>query len=221
MGELHLEIYAQRMEREYKCPVTLGKPKVAFRETLVSPCEFDYLHKKQSGGSGQYARVIGIMEPLPPHQNNLLEFKDETVVQMCQNNFIPGVERIQKCQREECYQVINYQNGNWQILEPIMLVEVTAPEEFQGAVIGQLNKRHGIITGTDGAEGWFTVYAEVPLNDMFGYAGELRSSTQGKGEYSMEYSRYSPCLPAVQEQIVRQYQESQGLLQGEKKKKKN
>lgn len=255
MGELHLEIYAQRMEREYGCPVTLGKPKVAFRETLVSPCEFDYLHKKQSGGSGQYARIIGIMEPLPADQNTVLEFVDDTMGTNVPKQFVPGVEKgfremaergmlsghklsgIRFRLQDGGHHIVDsselafmlaahgavkdvFQSGSWQILEPIMMVEVTAPEEFQGAVMGQLSKRHGIITGTDGAEGWFTVYAEVPLNDMFGYAGELRSSTQGKGEFTMEYSRYSPCLPDVQEQIVRQYQESQGLGQ-EKKKKKN
>ncbi|KAH8281504.1 hypothetical protein KR054_001173 [Drosophila jambulina] len=256
MGELHLEIYAQRMEREYGCPVTLGKPKVAFRETLVGPCEFDYLHKKQSGGSGQYARIIGVMEPLPPNQNTLLEFVDETVGTNVPKQFVPGVEKGYREMAEKGmlsghklsgirfrlqdggHHIVDsselafmlaahgaikdvFQNGSWQILEPIMLVEVTAPEEFQGAVMGHLSKRHGIITGTEGTEGWFTVYAEVPLNDMFGYAGELRSSTQGKGEFTMEYSRYSPCLPDIQEQIVRQYQETQGLAQPDKKKKKN
>lgn len=256
MGELHLEIYAQRMEREYNCPVTLGKPKVAFRETMVAPCSFDYLHKKQSGGSGQYARIIGVMEPLPPQQNTLLEFVDETVGTNVPKQFVPGVEKgfremgekgmlsghklsgIRFRLQDGGHHIVDsselafmlathgaikevFQNGSWQILEPIMVVEVTAPEEFQGSVMGQLSKRHGIITGTDGAEGWFTVYAEVPLNDMFGYAGELRSSTQGKGEFTMEYSRYSPCLPDVQEQVVRQYQESLGLGQTEKKKKKN
>lgn len=255
MGELHLEIYAQRMDREYGCPVTLGKPKVAFRETLVSACEFDYLHKKQSGGSGQYARIIGVMEPLSADQNTVLEFVDETMGTNVPKQFVPGVEKgfremaergmlsghklsgIRFRLQDGGHHIVDsselafmvaahgavkdvFQSGSWQILEPIMIVEVTAPEEFQGAVMGQLSKRHGIITGTDGAEGWFTVYAEVPLNDMFGYAGELRSSTQGKGEFTMEYSRYSPCLPDVQEQIVRQYQESQGLGQ-EKKKKKN
>lgn len=103
-----------------------------------------------------------------------------------------------------------------------MAVEVTAPDEFQGAIIQQLNKRHGIVTGSEGTEGWCTIYAEVPLNDMFGYAGELRSSTQGKGEFSMEYSRYSPCLPEVQEKLILEYQKSMGLLPDkEKKKKKN
>lgn len=93
MGELHLEIYAQRMEREYNCPVNLGKPKVAFRETLLSPVEFDYLHKKQSGGHGEYARIIGMLEPLPPQKNTVLEFTDETVGTNIPKPFIPGVKR--------------------------------------------------------------------------------------------------------------------------------
>lgn len=114
-----------------------------------------------------------------------------------------------------------YENGFWHILEPIMSVEITAPEEFQGTVIGQLNKRHGIITGTEGNDGWFTVYAEVPLNDMFGYSTEIRSSTQGKGEFSMEYSRYSPALPDIQNQIINKYRESSGVVSDSKKKKKN
>lgn len=253
MGELHLEIYAQRMEREYNCPVVLGKPKVAFRETLVTPCEFDFLHKKQSGGQGQYARVTGVLEPLPPHQNTTIEFTDETIGTNVPKQFIPGVEKGFRQMAEKgllsghklsgikfrlmdgAHHIVDsselafmlaaqgaiksvFENGNWQILEPIMMVEVTAPEEFQGTVIGQLNKRHGIITGTEGSEGWFTVYAEVPLNDMFGYAGELRSSTQGKGEFSMEYSRYSPCKPDLQEKLMQDYQIAQGNVVVDTKK---
>lgn len=254
MGELHLEIYAQRMEREYNCPVELGKPKVAFRETMMSPCSFDYLHKKQSGGAGQYARVIGIMEPLDPHQNTILEFVDETVGTNVPRQFVPGVERgfLDTCQKgflsghkvsgvkfrlqDGGHHIVDsselafflaakgavkevFDTGAWQILEPIMFVEAVIPEEFHGTVIGQLNKRGGIITGTEGTEGWTTIYAEVPLNNMFGYAGELRSMTQGKGEFSMEYSRYSPCLPDVQEQLIRKYQEDMGILPDKKKSK--
>lgn len=103
-----------------------------------------------------------------------------------------------------------------------MSVEVTAPDEFQGAILAQLNKRHGILTGTEGTEGWVTIHAEVPLNDMFGYAGELRSGTQGKGEFSMEYSRYIPCLLEIQEKLVQDYQRSMGILpEKDKKKKRN
>lgn len=101
-----------------------------------------------------------------------------------------------------------------------MAVEVTTPDEFQGSVMAQLNKRHGIITGTEGSEGWCTIHAEVPLNEMFGYAGELRSSTQGKGEFTMEYSRYSPCLPDVQEKLIEDYQRSMGVLPDKQQKKK-
>lgn len=254
MGELHLEIYAQRMEREYNCPVVLGKPKVSFRETLLRSCEFDYLHKKQHGGAGQFARVIGIVEPLPPEQNTQLIFKDETSGPNVPKQFIPGVEKgfFQMCQKgmlsghklsgirfrllDGAHHIVDsselafnlatqgaikqvFEDGAWQILEPIMSVEVSVPEEFQGAVIGQLNKRHGIITGIDGSNQWVTVSAEVPLNDMFGYVSELRSSTQGKGEFTMEYSRYSPTLPEVQDKLVQAFQESQGIVPEQKKKK--
>lgn len=103
-----------------------------------------------------------------------------------------------------------------------MSVEISVPEEYQGVVIGHMNKRHGLIISTDGNEGWFTLCAEVPLNEMFGYSTELRSSTQGKGEYSMEYARYSPALPEVQQDIIQKYQESLGIFAGsDKKKKKN
>jgi len=256
MGELHLEIYAQRLEREYNCPIILGKPKVSFRETLTEPCEFDYLHKKQSGGAGQFAHVIGIMEPLPPHKNTSIEFSDETVGTNVPKQYIPGVEKGFRAMCEKGllsghriagvkFRIIDGMNhcvdssefaffqaaqgavrdvfeaGSWRILEPIMLVEIIGPQEFQGTVLGQINKRRGIINSTEVVEEWFTVVAEVPLNEMFGYAGELRSTTQGKGEFTMEYARYSPCISEVQEQVIRQYQESQGIVIEKSQKSKN
>lgn len=209
MGELHLEIYSQRMEREYGCPVTLGKPKVAFRETLVAPCEFDYLHKKQSGGAGQFGRVIGVIEPLPPNENTMIKFTDETVGTNVPKPMVIGIERGFRAMCEKgllsghklagihfrlqdgAHHIVDssewafnlaaqgavrqvFEEGSWRLLEPIMVVEVTAPEEFQSAVMSQLNKRNGIITNTERSEGWFTIYGEVPLNQMFGYAGDLR-----------------------------------------------
>jgi len=256
MGELHLEIYGQRMQKEYNCPVTLGKPKVAFRETLVSPFEFDYFHKKQHGGQGQYARVIGILEPLPPNENTNLDFIDETSGPNVPKQFIPGIIKGFKIMAEKglysghrisgvrmrlldgAHHIVDsselafilatqgaikqaYEEAAWQVLEPIMEVEAVVPIEFQGSVMGQFNKRNGIISGSEGTSDWVTIYAEVPLNCMFGFAGELRSLTQGKGEFSMEYVRYSPTTPETQEKVVMNYLESTGQLQAFLNSKKN
>ena len=101
-----------------------------------------------------------------------------------------------------------YDDGTWIILEPIMNVEITAPDEFQGSCVSGISQRNGVIKSVEGSESWFTLEAEAPLNDMFGYAGDLRSKTQGKGEFSMEYSRYSPATAEVQDKIVQQYKSS-------------
>ncbi|XP_031619076.1 elongation factor G, mitochondrial [Contarinia nasturtii] len=257
MGELHLEIYAQRMEREYNCAVTLGKPKVAFRETLMEPCNFDYLHKKQSGGQGQYARVTGAIVPLDPHENTQLKFSDKTVGTNVPKQFVPGVKRgfLDMCEKglltgnkiagieftliDGAHHIVDssefafylaaqgavrdvFDFGKWRIIEPIMNVEIVAPVEFQGTVLSGISKRSGIMTSREQTEGWFTVNAEVPLNRMFGYASELRSQTQGKGEFSMEYARYAPCTADLQEQLIMDYQRSLGNIpDADKKKKKN
>ncbi|XP_076065985.1 mitochondrial translation elongation factor G 1 [Oratosquilla oratoria] len=240
MGELHLEIYAQRMEREYNCPVIMGKPKVAFRESLVSPVEFDYIHKKQSGGAGQFGRVIGTLEPMEADENTKVEFVDDTMGTNVPKQFIPAVEKGFRgiCEKGLLtghkvagvrFRIVDganhmvdsneisfilaaegamkqaYEDGTWQILEPIMSVEINAPEEFQGTVITHMNKRRGIIMGTDANEGWFTLYSEVPLNNMFGYSTELRSATQGKGEFAMEYSRYAPAPTELIDSLAEEY----------------
>jgi len=259
MGELHLEIYAQRMEREYNCPVIMGKPTVAFRETLNKPCNFDFFHKKQSGGRGEYARVIGLIEPLEPHENTKVEFKDETTGTNVPKPFVPGVKKgfLDSCERgmlggckvtgvrmrlqdganhavdssewafyqaaQSAFQDV-CEEGVWQILEPVMSVEVNSPQEFSSQVYSLMNHRSGIITGQTGRDDWFTVEAEVPLNKMFGFSAELRSLTQGKGEYTMEYSRYSPASLETQDRVVEEWQKKQEAPDaqgGKKKKKKN
>ncbi|KAL4219901.1 elongation factor EF-G [Mactra antiquata] len=255
MGELHLDIYAQRLEREYKCKVVMGKPKVSFRECLLEQEDFDYFHKKQSGGRGEYGRVIGTVEPLPVESNTALEFKDLTVGTNIPKTFIPSVEKGFRhiCEKgpltgnkvsgiifklkDGAHHIVDssdwafqqathgamedvYEKGQWQLLEPVMTVEVTAPLEFQGQVAGSLTKRNGITQGIEGNEGFFVIYCEVPLNNMFGFSSELRQLTQGKGEYTMEYSRYCPASPETQQALIAEYEQQQAEEQEQKRKKK-
>ncbi|ESN97877.1 hypothetical protein HELRODRAFT_114036 [Helobdella robusta] len=208
MGELHLEIYSQRLEREYNTKCVLGKPKVAFRESLTKQIEFDYTHKRQSGGQGQFGKVIGFIEPLPPDQFTSLEFVDKTTGTNIPKHFIPAIEKgfRQTCEKgaltghkisglkfvlldgashavDSCEfsfqlaaegaikQAIEY--GEWNILEPVMNVEVTAPSEFQGSVMSGLTKRHAVIIGQDQADGYFSVFAEVFINFHFGWFTQM------------------------------------------------
>jgi elongation factor G len=226
MGELHLEIYIERMKREYACEVIAGKPQVAYRETLGQRGEYNYTHKKQTGGSGQYGKVAGYIEPLPADHPTGFEFVDEIVGGTIPREFIPAVEKgfkeaVKKgpligfpivgvrCllndgashpvdSSEIAFKTAAlmgfreaYMKAKPTILEPVMLVEVQFPEEFQGAVMGQLNQRRGTIVSSEKQESFVVAQAEVPLNDMFGYSTDLRSATQGKGEFSMEFKKYA------------------------------
>ena len=243
MGELHLEIYCERIKREYNCEVIVGKPQVAFRETITKKATFNYTHKKQSGGKGQYARVAGYLEPLPSDAVQNYEFVDEVVGGVIPRNFIPacdkGFQEAIKEGRLIGFPIVGVRvvidDGNYHdvdsdelsfrtaslmgfreacanagpsVLEPMMKLETQAPEEFQGSVMGQINQRRGMILNSATNEGYCVIEAEVPLNEMFGYSTDLRSATQGKGEFTMEFAKYSIVPRNVQEEMVKKYQET-------------
>ncbi|MES1165570.1 MAG: elongation factor G [Verrucomicrobiota bacterium] len=240
MGELHLEIYIERMKREYGTEVISGKPQVAYREAMSLKSEFSYTHKKQTGGSGQYGKVAGYIEPLPAEHETGFEFVDEIVGGSIPREFIPACEKgFREAVKKgpligfpivgvRC--VINdgqshpvdsseiafrtaalmgfreaYDKAKPTILEPIMKVEVQFPEEFQGAVLGQINQRRGTIISTEKLEGFVQAMAEVPLNDMFGYSTDLRSATQGKGEFTMEFAKYAEVPKQQREAMVAEF----------------
>ena len=242
MGELHLDIYIERMKREYNCVVIPGRPQVKYRETITQRGEFSYTHKKQTGGSGQYGRVAGYIEPLPSDHAEGYEFVDEVVGGSIPREFIPACDKGFKeaikrgpligfpivgvrClindgqshpvdSSELAFRTAAlmgfreaYNKAKPTILEPIMLVEVQFPEEFQGAVIAQLNQRRGTIASTEKHEAFVTAVAEVPLADMFGYATDLRSATQGKGEFSMEFKRYAEVPKQARDAMIADYKE--------------
>ncbi|MEZ4392352.1 MAG: elongation factor G [Polyangiales bacterium] len=239
MGELHLEIYMERMRREYGCEVVAGKPQVAYRETISNRSEFAYTHRKQTGGSGQFGRVCGFIEPLPEDAVEPYEFVDEITGGSIPREFIPACDKgfreaVKKGTQigapvvgvritindglshpvdssEQAFKTAAlmafreaYATSKPAILEPIMKVEIEAPQEFQGAVVGQVNQRRGVILDTQPGE-TFVVVAEVPLNTMFGYSTDLRSATQGKGGFTMEFARYGLVPRGEQEEMVAAY----------------
>jgi elongation factor G len=242
MGELHLEIYIERIKREYNCEVNVGRPKVAFREAITTNAAFNYTHKKQTGGSGQFARVAGFLEPLPTDAVETYEFVDDIVGGVIPREYIPACDKGFRDailegsligqpvvgvratindgadhpvdSSEMAFKVASiaafreaYMKAKPVILEPIMKLEISAPEEFQGVAIGQINQRRGVIVGATMDAGYVVVEAEVPLSEMFGYSTDLRSVTQGKGEFSMEFLRYAQVPKNVQDDMVKAYQQ--------------
>ncbi|KAF2283191.1 hypothetical protein GH714_043521 [Hevea brasiliensis] len=249
MGELHLDIYVERIRESTRylplmtgnrVDATVGKPRVNFRETVTQRAEFDYLHKKQTGGQGQYGRVIGFIEPLPADSPTKFLFENMMVGQAIPSGFIPAIEKGFKeaansgslighpvenvrivltdgashavDSSELAFKLASiyafrqcYTAAKPVILEPIMLVELKVPTEFQGTVAGDINKRKGVIVGNDQDGDDSVITAHVPLNNMFGYSTSLRSMTQGKGEFTMEYKEHSPVSQDVQMQLVNTY----------------
>ncbi|EMK22058.1 elongation factor G [Leptospira kirschneri] len=240
MGELHLEVYIERMKREYGVELITGAPQVAYRETITSKADFDYTHKKQTGGQGQFGRVAGYMEPIPLEETLDYDFVNKVVGGAIPREYIQSVDKgFKSClergsligfpiigvrcvindgayhdvdSSDMAFQIAGryafrqgFNKANPQILEPIMKVEVDAPSEFQGAILGSLNQRRGMILNTTEEDAYCKTEAEVPLADMFGYSTVLRSSTQGKAEFSMEFSRYAPVPRNVAEELMKKY----------------
>jgi elongation factor G len=234
MGELHLEVYIERMKREYNAQVETGQPRVAYRETITRKADFNYTHKKQTGGAGQFGRVAGYMEPL---EDDHFEFVNQIVGGKIPTQYIPSCEKgftmcLAKGPKMEfpvtgIRVVINdgafhsvdssdmafqaaargafleaYNKAKPVIHEPIMKVAVETPTEFQGSVMGSLNQRRGLIMGSQ-EEGPMTIIeAQVPLAEMFGYSTVLRSLTQGKAQFTMEFALYKQVPQSVAEDII-------------------
>ncbi|HLH04864.1 MAG TPA: elongation factor G [Bryobacteraceae bacterium] len=234
MGELHLEIIVDRMQREFNVGANVGKPQVAYRETIRQTAEYDYTHKKQTGGSGQYARVKLRVEPNPEKD---FEFDNEVTGGNIPKEFIPAVEKgvvesleggilagypmnnIKVTVFDGAYHEVDSSEMAFKIcssicfkeaaakakpvlLEPVMRVEVTVPEEYMGSVNGDLISRRGRLEGTEIAGGTHIIKAMVPLSEMFGYATELRSRTQGRGSFTMHFGQYEEVPRNLAEEII-------------------
>ncbi len=238
MGELHLEVYIERMRREYKCEVETGMPQVAYREAITQRADFNYTHKKQTGGAGQFGRVAGFIEPITE--------QDYEFVNMIKGGAIP-TEYIPSCDKgfKEAVKkgtligfpivgtriTINdgqshpvdssdmafqsaaigafreaYKAAKPAILEPIMKVSIEGPQEFQGNIFGLINQRRGVIISSTEDDNFTRVDAEVPLSEMFGFSTILRSSTQGKAEYSMEFAKYGKAPSSISENLIKEYE---------------
>ncbi|MFV0317330.1 MAG: elongation factor G, partial [Microthrixaceae bacterium] len=238
MGELHLDILVDRMRREFKVEANVGKPQVAYRETIRRKVEkVDYTHKKQTGGSGQFAKVQVTFEPLDSESGELYEFDNAVTGGRIPREYIPSVDAgiqeamgagvlagyplvgIKATLLDGAYHDVDSSEMAFKIagrdvlkeavkradpalLEPIMDVEVRTPEEYMGDVIGDINSRRGQIQSMADASGVKVIRAMVPLSEMFGYIGDLRSRTQGRAVYSMQFSNYAEVPRAVAEEII-------------------
>ncbi|UZN02261.1 elongation factor G [Cellulomonas sp. S1-8] len=239
MGELHLDILVDRMRREFKVEANVGKPQVAYRETIRrAVVKIDYVHKKQTGGSGQYAKVQMTFEPLDPAEGELYEFENKVTGGRIPREYIPSVDAgIQSAMQlgvlagyplvgvkailldgaahdvdssEMAFKIAGsmilkeaVRKADPALLEPIMAVEVRTPEEYMGDVIGDINSRRGMIQSMEDATGVKVVRAQVPLSEMFGYVGDLRSKTQGRAVYSMQFDSYAEVPRNVAEEIIK------------------
>ncbi|EIM64064.1 elongation factor G [Desulfobacter postgatei] len=234
MGELHLEVYVERMKREYKAEVATGQPRVAYRETITQRAPFNYTHKKQTGGAGQFGRVSGFIEP----SEEEFEFVNKVTGGRIPTQYIPACEKgFQACLakgpslefpvtgikitlEDGAYHAVDssemafqaaarggfleaYKKAKPVIMEPIMKVVIETPNEFQGACMGLINQRRGIIQGSQEEGTMSVIESQVPLSDMFGFSTILRSATQGKAQFTMEFSLYKQAPQSVAEEIAK------------------
>jgi elongation factor G len=235
MGELHLEVYIERMKREFGVELTTKDPEVAYREAITKKAEFDYTHKKQTGGAGQYGKVVGYIEPISDKE---YEFVNQIKGGVIPAEFIPAVDNgfkeclkkggligapvrgvrvvltdgkshsVDSSERAFQYAAIGafrqaYTKAKPVILEPIMKVSIEIPSEFQGRVMASINQRRGTIVSCVENGLYTTIEAEVPLKEMFGYATVLRSLTQGKGEFTMEFSKYERVPDSIAQELIK------------------
>ncbi len=238
MGELHLDVYVERMKREYKAEVIVGQPQVAYREAISQRADFNYTHKKQTGGSGQYGRVAGFIEPFEEENYEFVnQIKGGAIpteyIPACDKGFQTAMEKgsligfpivgIRATINDGQYHAVDssdmafqtaalgafreaYDKAKPVILEPIMKVSVEGPNEFQGNIFASLNQRRGIISSSSEEGNFCVVEAEVPLSEMFGYSTTLRSLTQGKAEFTMEFAKYGKIPQSVSEELKAEYQ---------------
>jgi elongation factor G len=246
MGELHLEVYIERMRREYKCEVTTGRPQVAYREAVTQRAEFNYTHKKQTGGSGQYGKVAGFIEPC---EDKNYEFVDQIKGGAIPKEFIPSCDKgFQEAIKKGTllgFPIVNtrvtindgqshpvdssdiafqlaaiggfreaYEKAKPVILEPIMRVSIEGPTEFQGNFFASINQRRGMIVSSTEEGSFCKVEAEVPLSEMFGFSTVIRSLSQGKAEFTMEFLKYGRVPSAVSDQLRKEYLEKKKAEQG-------
>jgi elongation factor G len=238
MGELHLDVYVERMKREYNAQVEIGKPRVAYRETITRKADFNYTHKKQTGGAGQFGRIAGFMEPYEDDfefNNKITGGKIPTqYIPSCEKGFKSCLEKGPKLEfpvtgvkvtiHDGAFHSVDssemafiaaargafleaYSKAKPVIKEPIMKVVIETPNEFQGACMGLINQRRGIIEGSQEEGVMSVVEATVPLSDMFGFSTVLRSATQGKAQFSMEFSSYKKVPQQIAEEIFKKKEE--------------
>jgi elongation factor G len=239
MGELHLDVYIERMRREYGVPVETSPPRVSYRETITQETPFNYLHKKQTGGSGQYGRVAGVIQT---NEEGEFQFIDKIVGGVIPREFISSCEKGFRSMMDKGQLIgapivnvsvmvndgaahavdssdVAFQEacrGAWRshylkaspcILEPIIKVEIEGPAEFHGNIVATIMQRRGMIIGAEESDGYSRVETEVPLSEMFGYATVLRSSTQGKAEFTMEFGRYERVPKNIADDLIKAYQD--------------